>query len=75
MEYLKGSCTQAPMGYSGYRAAASSLVQCFGFGFGLGASLACVGALRFFIPWRRRALGRPLWGAAPGAVVQACGLV
>ena len=35
------------------------------FGLGFGAGLACVGALRFCAPWRRRAAGCPRWGGAP----------
>ena len=61
--FWKGSCTRVLMAYSLYRAAASSLVQFFGLG--LGARLACAGALRFFAPWLRRVLTRPLGGAAP----------
>ena len=64
MAHSKGSCTRVPIAYSGYTVAASSLVQFFGLG--LGAGLACAGALRFFATWRRRILGRPLWGVAPG---------
>ena len=60
--YSKGSCTRVLMAYSGYRAAASSSVQLFGLAFGLGAGLACAGALRFFASGRRRALGCPCWG-------------
>ena len=63
--YSKGSCTRVPVAYSGYRAAASSLVQLFGLALGFGAGLACVGALRFCAPWRRRAAGCPRWGGAP----------
>ena len=48
--YSKGSCTRVPMAYSGYRAAASSLVQLFDLALGLGAGLACAGALRFCAP-------------------------
>ena len=48
--YPKGSCTRAPMAYSGYRAAAFSSVQLFGLDFDLGAGLACVRTLRFFAP-------------------------
>ena len=59
MAYSKGSCTWMPMAYLGYSMAASSSVQPFGLAFGLGAGLACVGALRFFAPGRRRALGCP----------------
>ena len=51
-----------PMAYSGYRAAASSSDQLFGLAFGLGAGLAFAGALRFFAPGRRRALGGPRLG-------------
>ena len=70
--YSKGSCTRAPMAYSGYRAAASSSVQQFAFNFYLVAGLACRGALRFFAPWRRRVLGRlssggASWGCCTGA--------
>ena len=65
MAYTKGSCTRVRMAYSGYRAAASSSVQLFGLAFGLEAGLAWAGALRFFEPGRRRALGYPRWGGAP----------
>ena len=70
--YSKDSCTRVPMAYSGYRAAASSAVHSFGWAFGLGVGLACLGALRFFAPSRRRALGRTHlggdpWGCCTGA--------
>ena len=70
--YSKGSCTQVPMAYSGYRAAASSLVQLFDLALGLGAGLACAGASRLCAPWRRRAAGcsrwaGALWGCCMGA--------
>ena len=63
--YSKNSCTRVAMAYSGYRAAASSSVQLFGLAFGFGAGLTCAGALRFFAPRQRRAMGCPLWGGAP----------
>ena len=63
--FSKGSCTRVPMVFSGYRAAAPSAVRLFGLAGGLAAGLACVGAFRFFAPWRRRALGRTCWGGAP----------
>ena len=62
MALSKGSCPRASMAYSGYRATAYSPVHLFVMGFGVGQ--ACVGALRFFVPWQRRVLGRPLWRAA-----------
>ena len=60
--YSKGSCTRVPMASSGYRAAASFSVQLFSLTFGLGVGLTCAGALRFFAPGRRLALGCPLFG-------------
>ena len=57
MAFSKGSCTRVPMANSGYRAAASSLVQL--------CSLSFVRALRFLASWRPRAFGRPCRGGAP----------
>ena len=71
--YSKGSCIRVPMAYSGYRAAASFSVKLFGLAFGLGAGLACAGALRLFAPGRLRAA---LVGEVrPGAAVQVRGPV
>ena len=73
--YSKGSCTWVPMAYSGYRAAASSLVQLFALALGLGAGLPVRG------PCASAHLGGagqwvvPVGEVRPGAAVQVRGPV
>ena len=59
----KGSCARSPMVNSGYSAAPSSLV--YSLGLSQGGGLGFAAAFSFYEPRRRRASGRPFWGANP----------
>ena len=71
----KGSCTRAPMAYSGYRAAASSSVQLFGLAFGLSAVWPVRGPCACSHLGGAGHWAVPVWGVRPGAAVQAHGPV
>ena len=73
--YSKGSSTRVLMAYSGYRAAASSLVQLSGLALGFGAGLACVGALRFCAPGGAGQRVVPVGEVRPGAAARVRGPV